>query len=46
MRKKRTYREISRFEIKCGYFEDRAGFVASEIDPKRIDLSRNRPQVG
>ena len=32
--------------MKCGHFEDRAGFVASEIDPKSIDLSSNGPQVG
>ena len=46
MRKKRTSRKTWRFEMKCGHFEDRAGFVAFEIDPKRIDLSRNGPQVG
>ena len=46
MRKKRTNRKIWRFEMKCGHFEDRAGLVASEIDAKRIELSRNGSQVG
>ena len=32
--------------MKCGHFEDRAGLVAPGIDPKRIELSRNGPQVG
>jgi len=32
--------------MKCGHFEDDAGFVASVIGPKYIDLSRNGPQVG
>ena len=32
--------------MKCGYFEDRAEFVASEIGPKSIELARNGPQVG
>jgi len=32
--------------MKCGHFEDRAGFVASVVGPKSIDLSRNGPQVG
>ena len=31
--------------MKCGHFEDDAGFVASVIGPKYIDLSRNGPQV-
>ena len=45
MRKKWTYRKIWRFERKCGHFEGRTGFVTYEIDPKRIELSRNGPQV-
>ena len=32
--------------MKCGHFEDRAGFVASVVGLKSIDLSRNGPQVG